>query len=185
MRWDERRTKVKWERERKIEKIGKKLCRKMRMLAKIIVHFCHDVGVYDSFFSSLLFFSFCNCCLLLIILFSPTLHCTNASHVYVRYIPWGNCTERSRCCLALLLHFWLLPLFHTSSDAVNIHIVSHTHWAPINCFSALKRLCECKSVVFFIALYIGELAHGISTLQSTREGERERARDGEKSDENF
>lgn len=30
----------------------KKLYRKMRMLAKIIVHFCHDVGVYDSSFST-------------------------------------------------------------------------------------------------------------------------------------
>lgn len=82
------------------------------MLAKIIVHFSPRCWRFAFFYVLR----------------------NNSQHRYRKTTLHDKFHSATRCrCLALLLHFWLLPLFHTST-AVNIHIVSNR--APINCFSA-------------------------------------------------
>lgn len=98
--------------ERERESAAKKWCRKMNVSEN-----------YCAFFATMLAFClFFMCCEI------------TAQHRYRKTTLHDKFHSATRCrCLALLLHFWLLPLFHTST-AVNIHIVSNR--APINCFSA-------------------------------------------------
>lgn len=80
------------------------------MLAKIIVHFCHDIGVYDFLLFLLLLQR------LLFIEMVNSTACTNAPrfmfNIFHEAIVYGEAVAMSGIIVALLT--FRLPLFHTS-----------------------------------------------------------------------